>query len=71
MCRRGMSLLLSAVLVLGFMRGVPAQAHALVPAANPSVHIIKAKSIKTAPLVPAMFLVLAGVSISMLFDKRD
>lgn len=44
------------------LAGVPAQASPL---------MLTVKSHRPAPLVSAMFLVLAGMGISMLFDKRE
>lgn len=54
--------LLSSTACLMMLTAVPSQA---------SPVLLVSKSHRPAPLVSAMFLVLAGMGISMLFDKRE
>lgn len=53
----------SSAIGLVMITGVPAQASPML--------MLSARTHRPAPLVSAMFLVLAGMGISMLFDKRE
>lgn len=74
MGKRFFCLVCAAVLVVSSLFGVRAYAQSCKPlVASPVGVTILAKtrvSHKPNPLVSAMFLVLAGVGISMLFDKK-
>lgn len=65
MIRRLFHLLVSAACLTVLTGGVQAQASPIwAPILATRVH-------RPAPLVSAMFLILAGMGISMLFDKRE
>lgn len=74
MGKRFFCLVCAAVLVLGSVFGIRAYAQSCKPlVASPAGVNALAKtkvSHKPNPLVSAMFLVLAGVGVSMLFDKK-
>lgn len=74
MGKRFFCLVCAAVLVIGSLFGVRAYAQSCKPVVASPVGVnFPAKtrvSHKPNPLVSAMFLVLAGVGISMLFDKK-
>lgn len=64
MCRRILCTVCAAMLVFALTSQVKADAAGLFLASRP-------KAGHVAPLVPAMFLVLAGMGISFLFDKHE
>lgn len=64
MCRRVLCSLCALMLFCALTSGAKAEATGLFLTSKP-------KSGHVAPLVPAMFLVLAGMGISFLFDKHD
>lgn len=71
MGKRILCLICAAVLMLTAF-GIPAEAHAWELAPTHAAHLSAGSVARsTTPLVSAMFLILAGLGISMLFDKRD